>query len=93
MAGEQNISLQMFKDLHQKFGANFFLTMFLLMLFAYGYAQKELMECQADAATQEKRFAEQMRAEQTKTIDYLKEQRDKVDILLYQAKSKKSNRK
>lgn len=90
---QQNISTGMFKELHQKFGANFFLTMFLIMLFAYGYAQKELMDCQKDASVQEKVFREEMKAEQSKTIDYLRQQREKVDILLHEARKSKKSKK
>jgi hypothetical protein len=83
---QQNGSVQMFRELHQRFGANFFLTMFLVMLFAYAYAQNRLTECQSDAVKQEQRFSEDMKREQEKTIVYLKEQKDKIDILYQEAK-------
>jgi glutamate synthase domain-containing protein 2 len=91
---EQSGSINMFRELHQKFGANFFLTMFLITLFAYAYAQNKLTQCQEGMAEQERVLAEKMQAEQTKTIDYLRKQREKVDVLLYEAtKQVKKNKK
>lgn len=92
MQDEQTSSLQMFKELHQRFGANFFLSVFLVTLIAYGYAQRQLTKCQGEAAVQEKRFSDDMKAEQEKTIEYLKEQKNKIDLLYQEAKRLK-NRK
>jgi uncharacterized protein HemX len=68
---------EMFDDLYKKFGTNFFLTMFLVMLFAAGYFFMKYDNCESSSSEQVKEAATQRAADKQEFVNYLiqKEQR------------------
>lgn len=80
---------KIFDNLYKKFGANFFLTTFLVTLFSWLYTLYLLNECKESSIGREKEFTEKIEHSSKNEIEYLKSQKNRIDSIYFFEKSRK----
>jgi len=87
----KNFSFEMFNDLHRKFGANFFLTIFVLTLGALVYINNKLAQCQNEKVSNEEKHSDKVSKIQAAEIQYLMQEKHRVDSLFNESKKIEKN--
>jgi hypothetical protein len=91
MANEKNFSFEMFNELHRKFGANFFLTILILALSTLWNLNKDLSNCQKEKTQSEEKHSDKVSKIQEAEIQYLREEKHRVDSLFNESKKIEKN--